>query len=116
VPEVYSSSRTVRDAALRAAVNMPVQGTQADIIKIAMNRLATRMRAEGLESRMILQVHDELVFRAPADELPRLGALVHETMVNAMTLDVPIQVDLKAGKNWLDTDPVSVYDHGAMAL
>jgi len=116
MPEVYSSSRTVRDAALRAAVNMPVQGTQADIIKIAMNRLTARMRAEGLESRMILQVHDELVFRAPADELPRLGALVHETMVNAMTLDVPIQVDLKAGKNWLDTDPVSVYDHGAMAL
>ncbi len=116
VPEVYSSSRTVREAALRAAVNMPVQGTQADLIKIAMVRLHQRMREEGLEARMILQVHDELVFRAPTSEVPRLNALVRETMAGAMTLDVPIQVDVKAGRNWLDTDPVSVYDHGALAL
>jgi DNA polymerase-1 len=116
MPEVYSSSRTVRDAAERAAVNMPVQGTQADLIKIAMVRLHRRMREEGLRSKMILQVHDELVFRAPKDELERLSALVRETMAGAMTLDVPIQVDVKAGGNWLDTDPVSVYDHGALAL
>ena len=116
VPEVYSSSRTVRDAAERAAVNMPVQGTQADLIKIAMVRLHRRMREEGLTSKMILQVHDELVFRAPKDEVERLSLLVRETMAGAMTLDVPIQVDVKAGRNWLDTDPVSVYDHGALAL
>jgi len=116
VPEVYSSSRTVRDAAERAAINMPVQGTQADLIKIAMVRLDKRMRDENLRGKMILQVHDELVFRVPRDELPRMSALVRETMAGAMTLDVPIQVDVKAGKNWLDTDPVSVYDHGALAL
>ena len=86
---------------------MPVQGTQADLIKIAMVRLFDRMQAEGLRSKMILQVHDELVFRVPKDELPRMAGLVRETMEHAMTLDVPIRVDVHAGKNWLDMAPVS---------
>jgi DNA polymerase-1 len=99
----------VREAAERAAINMPVQGTQADLIKIAMVRLFGRMEAEGLRSAMILQVHDELVFRVPKDELSRMAALACETMEHAMTLDVPIRVDVHVGKNWLDMVPVSEY-------
>ena len=106
VPEVYSATRSVREAAERAAINMPVQGTQADLIKIAMVRLSRRMQAEGLRSAMILQVHDELVFRVPEDELSRMAELACETMEHAMTLDVPIRVDVHAGKNWLDLTPV----------
>src|SRR5207248_10609071 len=105
-PEVYSATRSVREAAERAAINMPVQGTAADLIKIAMVRLFSRMQAEGLRSQMILQVHDELVFRVPTDELARMAELVRETMEHAMTLDVPIRVDVHAGKNWLDLTPV----------
>jgi len=105
VPEVYSESRTVREAAERAAINMPIQGTSADLIKIAMVRIFAQMQAEGLRSEMILQVHDELVFRVPKDELPRMVELVRETMEGAMTLDVPIRVDVKVGKNWLDMIP-----------
>ncbi|HKC73407.1 MAG TPA: DNA polymerase I [Chloroflexota bacterium] len=107
VPEVYSATRSVREAAERAAINMPVQGTQADLIKIAMVRLFGRMQAEGLRSAMILQVHDELVFRVPKDELAHMAELARETMEHAMTLDVPIRVDVHAGKNWLDMVPVS---------
>jgi len=110
VPDVYAASKTVRDAAERAAINMPVQGTQADLIKIAMVRLDERMRAESFRARMILQVHDELVFRVPVDEQERLSALVRDTMTHAMTLDVPIRVDVKAGRNWLDTDPITAAD------
>jgi DNA polymerase-1 len=109
VPEVYSATRSVREAAERAAINMPVQGTQADLIKIAMVRLFGRMQAEGLRSAMILQVHDELVFRVPKDELARMAELACETMEHAMTLDVPIRVDVHVGKNWLDLVPVSEY-------
>jgi DNA polymerase-1 len=109
VPEVYSATRSVREAAERAAINMPVQGTQADLIKIAMVRLFGRMQAEGLRSAMILQVHDELVFRVPKDELARMAELACETMEHAMTLDVPIRVDVHVGKNWLDMVPVSEY-------
>ncbi len=112
MPEVYSSSYTVREAAERAAINMPIQGTQADLIKIAMIRLDDRLRAEGLRSRMILQVHDELVLRVPRPELERVAALVRETMSTAMSLDVPVRVDVKAGRNWLDT---TLIDAGGLA-
>jgi len=112
MPEVYSSSYTVREAAERAAINMPIQGTQADLIKIAMIRLDERLRAEGLRSRMILQVHDELVLRVLKPELERVAALVRETMSTAMSLDVPVRVDVKAGRNWLDT---TLIDAGGLA-
>ncbi len=110
VPEVYSTSYTAREAAERAAINMPVQGTQADLIKIAMVRLDARLRAEGLRAEMILQVHDELVLRVHVDDLERVANVVRETMSNAMTLDVPIRVDVKSGRNWLDTTMIAALD------
>jgi len=85
------------------AVNMPIQGTQADMIKIAMNRIQERLAQEGLKSRMLLQVHDELVFDAHPDEIDPLRDLVEHEMKEALPLeDVPILVDIDVGDNWLD--------------
>jgi DNA polymerase-1 len=100
IPEINSGNMNVRQAAERAAVNMPVQGTAADIIKIAMIRIDAEMQARGLASRMILQVHDELIFECPAKEMDEVRALVLEIMPRAMELKLPLKVDIKTGKNW----------------
>ena len=83
-----------------AAINMPVQGTSADIIKVAMVNLHREMLGQKLKSKMILQVHDELVFEVPEDEVKMLQKLVPDIMSTAIKLDVPLKVDLKIGKNW----------------
>jgi DNA polymerase-1 len=82
------------------AINAPVQGTAADIIKLAMNTLHAELKTRGLQSRMLLQVHDELLFEVPKSELQIMGGLVCETMEGAMQLAVPLKVELKYGKNW----------------
>lgn len=102
VPNINSRNRTQRSFAERVAVNMPIQGTQADMIKIAMVRLHKRLRDEGLRARMLLQVHDELVFEAPDEEIDRLRGIVREEMVEALPLHVAVEVDMDVGDNWLD--------------
>jgi DNA polymerase-1 len=103
IPEIDSSNGNRRSWAERVAVNMPIQGTQADMIKIAMNRVHDRLKDEGLQSRMLLQVHDELVFEMPPDEEDALRSLVEAEMRDALPLDgVPVVVDIDAGDNWLD--------------
>lgn len=102
VPGINARNRNERSFAERVAVNMPIQGTQADMIKIAMVRLRKRLKAEKLRSRMILQVHDELVFDVPEDEVEQVASMVREEMVQALPLDVPITVDVGIGDNWLD--------------
>lgn len=102
VPDIHARNRNVRSAAERIAVNMPMQGTQADMIKLAMVHIHRRLHAEGLRSRMLLQVHDELLFEAPPDEVEPLCELVREEMTGALPLDVPIEVDIGVGDNWLD--------------
>jgi DNA polymerase-1 len=89
-----------RRAAEREAVNMPIQGTAADIIKIAMVRLHNALRERGLRSRMILQVHDELLLEAPDDEVDDVIGLVRDVMENAYPMDVPLKVDARAGQSW----------------
>jgi DNA polymerase-1 len=89
------------------AINAPIQGTAADIIKIAMNRLWRRLREGGYQARMILQVHDELVLEVPKDELAEVAPLVCAVMEQAFTLDAPLRVDMKVGQNWLDMEPWS---------
>jgi DNA polymerase-1 len=106
-PELSTKSRVhynVRQAAYRMAINAPIQGTAADILKVAMNRLWREMQAQGLRSRMILQVHDELVLEVPTAELDSVAPLVIDTMEGAYRLDAPLKVDAKVGKNWLDMD------------
>jgi DNA polymerase-1 len=99
-PELRSRNGGIRQQAERMAINAPVQGTAADIIKIAMNRLHEEMKARSMKSKMLLQVHDELMFEVPASELKDLRALVCETMEGAATLSVPLKVEVKYGVNW----------------
>jgi DNA polymerase I len=95
-----------RNQAEREAINMEVQGSAADLIKLAMLHLLRRLRREGLRARMLLQIHDELVFEAPPDEISRLVPLIREEMTTpletALKLGVPLKVDVSAGPNWLD--------------
>jgi DNA polymerase I-like protein with 3'-5' exonuclease and polymerase domains len=86
------------------AINMPIQGTAADGMKIAMVRMDEALRSRALRSRMLLQVHDELVFETDEDELPTLASLAKEIMEGALPLDVPLEVDLKVGANWEEMD------------
>ena len=94
--------RNVRDAAFRMAINAPIQGTAADILKVAMNHLWHELKAQGLHSRMILQVHDELVLEVPEDELDLVASLVTRTMEGAYKLDAALKADTKEGRNWLE--------------
>ncbi len=100
IPEVNSANRQVRQAAERMAINMPVQGTSADIIKVAMINLDREMDKRGLKSRMLLQVHDELVFEVPDAELAEMRELAPRIMSTAIELSVPVKVDVRTGQNW----------------
>ncbi|MGD9892751.1 MAG: DNA polymerase I, partial [Dehalococcoidia bacterium] len=100
IADINSANGNLRSAAERMAMNAPIQGTNADIIKIAMIDLMDAMDAARLRSHMILQVHDELVFECPADEIPIVRDLVLRIMPAAMTLDVPLKVEVKVGPNW----------------
>jgi len=108
-PELGTRARVhhnVREQAYRMAINAPIQGTAADILKVAMNRLWRDLQARGLRSRMILQVHDELVLEVPKDELDQVTPLVIKTMEGAYDLDAPLKVDAKVGQDWLEMAPV----------
>jgi DNA polymerase-1 len=100
VPEIHSPNRNIRDYAERNAINYPIQGSAADIIKVAMVRVFRRLEREGLRAKMVLQVHDELVFDVPRDELEKVRTLVREEMEGAVHLDVPLVVDIGIGNNW----------------
>lgn len=101
LPDINSRNSVVRGYAERNAINAPIQGSAADIIKIAMVRIAARIEKEGLRARMILQVHDELNFNVPVDEVETLDHIVKEEMESAYQLKVPLLVDSGVGKNWL---------------
>jgi DNA polymerase-1 len=92
----------VRGFAEREAINAPVQGTAADMIKLAMIRIHKEFKAKQLNTKMTLQVHDELVFDVPQEELEIVKPIIYGSMVNAMQLSVPIEVEMGLGKNWLE--------------
>ena len=100
IPEINSPNRQVREAAERMAINAPVQGTSADIIKVAMINIHREMKERNLKSKMLLQIHDELVFEVPQEEVEELKSLVAELMSQAVKLSVPLKIDIKLGKNW----------------
>ena len=102
LPDINSRNAVVRGYAERNAVNAPIQGTAADIIKIAMIRVAARFKAEGIRSKMILQVHDELNFSVLPEELDRVRSIVTHEMNHAFTLSVPLEADCGEGSNWLE--------------
>ena len=102
LPDINSRNATVRGYAERNAINAPIQGSAADIIKVAMNRIFDRFDRENIKSKMILQVHDELNFNVLENELPQLQKIVIEEMENAYKLIVPLKADCGKGKNWLE--------------
>jgi DNA polymerase-1 len=110
IPELQARNPALRGAGERMAINMPIQGTAADIVKIAMIRADDRVRREGFRARLLLSVHDELLFEVPRDEVERLAALVRETMEGALPLDVPLTVDIKVGDSWEGMTPLTRHD------
>ena len=108
IPEINSPQPNLRNFAERTAMNTPLQGTAADLIKLAMIEIDRRLVAEKFRTRMILQVHDELLFEGPQDEIDRLMPLVKRAMEQVHLLSVPLVVDIKIGPNWRDMEPVPV--------
>ena len=102
VPDIRSSNQSVRGGAERMAINTPIQGTAADLIKLAMIRVDGMLRERVCKTRMLLQVHDELVFEMPEDELANIAPEICSLMENALPMDVPVVVETGFGKNWLD--------------
>ncbi len=99
--DINSRNHIVRSLAERNAINAPIQGSAADVIKIAMINIQARLKKENLQSKMILQVHDELVFDVLKTELDQMKEIVKTEMENAMQISVPLTVDLGTGENWL---------------
>ncbi len=110
IPELQARNPSLRAAGERMAINMPIQGTAADIIKIAMIRLAERLADGGFRARPLLQVHDELLLEVPRDEVDRLVPVLRSTMESALVLDVPLTVDVKVGDDWESMTPLTRAD------
>lgn len=102
LPEINASNFNIRSFAERTAMNTPIQGTAADIIKLAMVLMDEALKNHGLKSRMLLQVHDELVFEVPPDEMDIMSKLVPETMGRALPLSVPLKAEVSSGLNWYE--------------
>ena len=102
LPDIKASNFNVRSFAERTAMNSPIQGTAADIIKIAMVELQKALDESGLESRLLLQVHDELILEGPAEEMEELSELVPKVMESAVELSVPLLVEYNQGTNWYE--------------
>jgi DNA polymerase-1 len=102
LPDIHSQNRTVKANAERVAINSPIQGTAADIIKMAMVEIQNRLRQENLQSKMILQIHDELIFECPNNEVEKMQELVRQEMEGIVKLKVPLTVDVGVGTNWYD--------------
>ncbi|MBV8644666.1 MAG: DNA polymerase I, partial [Candidatus Eremiobacteraeota bacterium] len=110
MPDLRSKNYMLRAAAEREATNAPLQGSAADLMKLAMVRLDRRLTAEGLDAVMLLQIHDELIFEVAQRDLDRVGRIVKHEMEHALELTVPIEATLKAGRNWYDVASLDVED------
>jgi DNA polymerase-1 len=102
LPQIHSSNRQLREFAERTSINTPIQGSAADMIKLAMINIHRSLENANLKSKMILQVHDELVFEVPVNEIEEMSTLVRKEMETALKLRVPIKVDVGTGHNWLE--------------
>jgi len=103
--ELQSGDPTQRGMGERMAMNTPIQGTAADVIKLAMLAVRGRLHGEGAAAKMILQVHDELIFEVAAGEIERVRKIVVEEMERVVTLSVPLKVDVGVGRNWREAHP-----------
>jgi DNA polymerase I len=103
LPSINDKNFNVRSRAEREAINMPIQGSASDIVKIAMLKVDKALIKEGLEARMIMQIHDELLLEVPKNEIEEVSALVKREMENAVELDVPVIAEVGVGSNWMTT-------------
>ena len=103
LPDIRNSNFNLRSFAERTAINMPIQGTAADIMKLAMIKVAAELKKQGLKTRILLQVHDELVLEVPEAEKEIAAQLVRQAMESAVQLDIPLAADVKFGRNWAQT-------------
>ncbi|MBQ2190964.1 MAG: hypothetical protein II409_00975 [Clostridia bacterium] len=103
LPELRSSNFNTRSFGERVAMNMPIQGTAADIIKSAMVKVHERLKGEGLSAKLVLQIHDELLIDTPENETERVAALLSECMSGVIALSVPLAADVEVGRSWFDT-------------
>jgi DNA polymerase-1 len=102
IPDMHSRNPNARSFAERTAVNTPLQGTAADLIKIAMIRIDRLLSEQGMQTKMLLQVHDELIFEAPPEEAPAVKQMVKREMESVHQLDIPLLVEIEVGENWRD--------------
>ena len=102
IPEINDKNFMTREFGKRAAMNAPIQGSAADLIKIAMIRVDQAMKEKNVKSKMLLQIHDELIFLVPDDELEMMQALVKEAMEQAMELKVPLKASINFGQSWYE--------------
>ena len=102
IPELKNKNRNIVQFGERIAMNTPIQGTAADIIKIAMNRIYRRLKSENLKSKLVMQVHDELLIETVPDEINKVKNILKEEMENVINLKVPLDIDLNVGKSWYD--------------
>ena len=103
IPEITSSNFMQRNFGERIAMNSPIQGTAADIMKIAMLRVKKALKEQGLQTKILLQIHDELLLEAPKDEAEQVAKILKEEMMAAASLSVPLSVEVKIGENWYET-------------
>ena len=103
IKELQSSNKILQNLGKRIAMNTPIQGTAADIIKIAMIRVYNRLKDSGLDARLILQVHDELIVEVKEEQSQKVAELLKEEMENAVKLSIPLTADVNTGKTWYDT-------------
>ncbi len=106
IPEINNKNQGIRQFAQRQAVNTPIQGSASDLIKLAMIKIYNEIKQKKLKSRMLIQVHDELVFDVPREELADFSGLAKDRMENVLPLDVPIKVSMKKGRNWLEAEEI----------
>jgi DNA polymerase-1 len=106
LPFINNKNQALRQFAERQAVNTPLQGSSSDLIKLAMIEIQRKIKEKKLETMMIIQIHDELLFELPRDEFKEVASLVKDRMENVLKLDVPIKVELKKGRNWLEMEEV----------
>ena len=106
LPEIKNKNQMIRQMAQRQAVNTPIQGSASDLIKLAMVKIHEELQARKLNTRMLIQIHDELVFEVPQEELAESTDLIRDKMENVLSLKVPVRVSIKKGKNWLDMEEV----------
>jgi DNA polymerase-1 len=110
IPQIHSDNRLLRQEAERSAINTPLQGSAADLIKQAMLQVETALKEAGLKGQMLLQLHDELLLEVPYGELPATARLVRQVMEEVAQLKVPLTVDLRVGENWGEMYPYEKKD------